>query len=86
MRACELRRSEEMTKNKELDNLFSRNCCFEELGSLGLNVKSVTEMNDSIELESLIDNIKQTMYQDYKTAYNSNLANEVEEYHFGHLI
>jgi hypothetical protein len=44
-------------------------------------------MNDPIELESLIDNIKHTMYQDYKTAYNSNnLANEVEEYHFGHLI
>ncbi|GEM_PF-1133047 len=86
MRARELR-SEEITKYKELDSLFSRNCCFEELGSLGLNVKSATEMNDSIELESLIDNIKQTMYQDYKTAYNSNnLANEVEEYHFGHLI
>lgn len=40
-----------------------------ELRSLGINPKKKDEANDRKELENLADNIKQSMYQDYKTAY-----------------
>ena len=40
-----------------------------ELRSLGVNAKKTNSLNDSKELQDLADNIKQTMYQDYKTAY-----------------
>lgn len=40
-----------------------------ELRSLGINPKKKTLANDKKELESLVDNVKQCMYQDYKTAY-----------------
>jgi len=41
-----------------------------ELRSLGINTKSRNSMNNSKELGDLTDNIKQTLYQDYKTAYS----------------
>ena len=41
-----------------------------ELKSLGIEPKFKNELEDKEELESLTDNIKQSMYQDYKTAYN----------------
>jgi hypothetical protein len=40
-----------------------------ELRSLGIEPKKKNDLNDNQELESLTDNIKQAMYQDYKTAY-----------------
>jgi hypothetical protein len=41
----------------------------EELRSLGVAAKKTNSLNNSKELRDLADNIKQTMYQDYKTAY-----------------
>ena len=41
----------------------------EELRSLGVSAKKTNTLNNSKELQDLTDNIKQTMYQDYKTAY-----------------
>jgi len=40
-----------------------------ELRSLGLVAKKKSELNDSKELHDLADNLKQTMYQEYKSAY-----------------
>lgn len=41
-----------------------------ELNSLGIEVKRDNELNDKDELEALAENIKQTYYEDYKTAYD----------------
>lgn len=41
----------------------------EELRSLGVSAKKTNTLNNSKELQDFTDNIKQTMYQDYKTAY-----------------
>jgi hypothetical protein len=41
----------------------------EELRSLGVSAKKTNTLNNSKELLDLADNIKQTMYQDDKTAY-----------------
>jgi len=40
-----------------------------ELRSLGITSNHENEFNDKEELEALIDNLKQTLFQDYKTAY-----------------
>ena len=40
-----------------------------ELRSLGINAKKTNVLNDKGELQALTDNIKQGLYQDYKTAY-----------------
>ncbi len=42
----------------------------EELRSLGLPVKRKNDLNDNKELQDLTDNIKLTLYQEYKTAYS----------------
>jgi hypothetical protein len=41
-----------------------------ELKSLGIEPKRKDQLNDNEELESLSDNIKQAMFQDYKIAYS----------------
>lgn len=41
----------------------------EELRSLGISAKKTNSLNDSKELGDLTNNIKETMFQDYKTAY-----------------
>ena len=41
----------------------------EELRSLGISAKKTNSLNNAKELRDLADNIKQTMYQDYKSAY-----------------
>ena len=48
---------------KGIDNWLS------ELRSLGINAKKTNVLNDKGELQALTDNIKQGLYQDYKTAY-----------------
>jgi hypothetical protein len=48
---------------KGIDNWLS------ELRSLGINAKKTNVLNDKGELQALADNIKQGLYQDYKTAY-----------------
>jgi hypothetical protein len=58
-----------------------------ELKSLGIHPKKKNELNDKEELQGLADNIKQSLYQDYKTAYSDeNEKDKVEEDHFGHII
>jgi hypothetical protein len=42
-----------------------------ELKSLGIEPKKSNELNDSKELQDLTDNVKLSMFQDYKTAYSS---------------
>jgi hypothetical protein len=41
-----------------------------ELNTLGLAVKKANDLNDIREVSSLADNIKQVLFQDYKTRYN----------------
>jgi hypothetical protein len=40
-----------------------------ELESLALRPKRINDLNDNFEMENLVNNIKQTMFQDYKSAY-----------------
>jgi hypothetical protein len=40
------------------------------LDSLGIVPKKTNELNDKQEIRDLSENIKQTLYQEYKTAYN----------------
>lgn len=39
-----------------------------DLRSLGIEPKKKNELNDKEELQTLADNLKDSMYQDYKTA------------------
>jgi len=41
-----------------------------ELKSLGIDPKRLSELNDERELANLVENIKQTLYQEYKTHYS----------------
>jgi hypothetical protein len=40
-----------------------------ELSSLGIKIKRRSDMNDRKEITDLAENIKQTLFQEYKTAY-----------------
>jgi hypothetical protein len=50
-----------------------------ELRSLGLEPKNKNELNDSGELETLANIVKQSMYQDYKVAYSEQGDNHEQE-------
>lgn len=41
-----------------------------DLRSLGIEPKRTTKLNDEEELDELADNLKQSMLQDYRTAYS----------------
>ena len=41
-----------------------------ELDSLGIVPKKTNELNDKQEISDLSENIKQILFQDYKTAYS----------------
>lgn len=41
-----------------------------ELNSLGIEAKRMSELNDKQELQNLVENIKQTLYKEYKTHYS----------------
>lgn len=56
----------EYTFHKEMENIDR---WIEELRSLGISAKKTNSLNSAKELQDLADNIKQTMYQEYKTAY-----------------
>ena len=43
----------------------------DELESLGIEIKKTNDLNNNYELENLIENIKQTWIQDYKTCYSN---------------
>jgi hypothetical protein len=55
-----------------------------ELRSLGIEPKRKNDLNDNDELSNLTENMKQTMFQDYKTAYNPD--KQVDESQFDYLI
>ena len=38
-----------------------------ELESLGLDTQNLNELNDSYEVENLVENLKQKLFQDYKS-------------------
>jgi hypothetical protein len=38
-----------------------------ELESLGLEARQLNELNDSYEVENLVENLKQMLFQDYKS-------------------
>ena len=38
-----------------------------ELESLGLKTKKLNELNDSYEVENLVENLKQMLFQEYKS-------------------
>ena len=38
-----------------------------DLESLGLKTKKLNELNDSYEVENLVENLKQMLFQDYKS-------------------
>jgi hypothetical protein len=38
-----------------------------ELESLGLEAQNLNELNDSYEVENLLENLKQMLFQDYKS-------------------
>lgn len=42
---------------------------FSELDSLGIRPKRTNELNDRKEMKDLVENVKQNMYQEYKSAY-----------------
>jgi hypothetical protein len=43
-----------------------------DLRSLGIEPGKKNELNDKVELQNLADNLKDMMYQDYKTAFGKN--------------
>lgn len=51
---------------------------FQELESLGITVKKINDLNDLQEFENLIENIKQTYFQDYKTCYDNQQKEETD--------
>ncbi len=60
-------RSTEIFEKEHTDNKeYLKN----ELESLGVEPKRKNQLNDKEELQNLSDNIKQTMFQDYKVAYS----------------
>lgn len=40
-----------------------------ELESLGIKSEKLNELNDVYEVKNLVENIKQTFYQDFKSSY-----------------
>ena len=54
-----------------------------ELRSLGIEPKRTNDLNDNAELGELANNIKQTMFQDYKSAYSEK---PIDESHFDYII
>jgi hypothetical protein len=45
-----------------------------ELESLGIRSKKLNELNDVYEVKNLIENIKQTFFQDYKSSFQENVV------------
>jgi hypothetical protein len=45
-----------------------------ELDSLGIKSKKLNELNDVYEVKNLVENIKQTLFQDFKSSYQDNVS------------
>ncbi len=54
-------------KSDKLEN--QKEYWFSGLYSLGIQPKKTNDLNDSREMSDLVENVKQTMFQEYKTAY-----------------
>ena len=59
-------KEEKQQRQQQAKNGYWQN----ELYSLGIEQKEKKELNDKEENENLSDNIKQSMFQDYKLAYS----------------
>lgn len=44
-----------------------------ELDSLGIKSKKLNELNDVYEVKNLVENIKQILFQDFKSSYQDNV-------------
>ena len=53
-------------RDKELDK---EGYWFNELDSLGIHPKRKNELNDRKEIKDLVENVKQVMFQEYRSAY-----------------
>jgi hypothetical protein len=45
-----------------------------ELESLGIRSKKLNELNDVYEVKNLVENVKQTFFQDYKSSFQENVV------------
>lgn len=54
-------------KSDKLEN--QKEYWFSGLYSLGIHPKKTNDLNESREMSDLVENVKQTMFQEYKTAY-----------------
>ena len=52
-----------------IDSKSDLNSAISELGSLGLEAPNLNELNDSYEVENLVENLKQMFYQEYKSMH-----------------
>ena len=52
-----------------IDSKSDLNSAISELGSLGLETPNLNELNDSYEVENLVENLKQMFYQEYKSMH-----------------
>jgi len=45
-----------------------------ELESLGIRSEKLNELNDIYEVKNLVENIKQKLFQDFKSSYRDNVS------------
>ena len=50
-----------------IDTRSDHGSSISELESLGLETKQLNELNDSYEVENLVENLKQMLFQEYKS-------------------
>ena len=50
-----------------IDSKSDLNSAISELGSLGLEAPKLNELNDSYEVENLVENLKQMLFKEYKS-------------------
>jgi hypothetical protein len=50
-----------------IDTRSDHGSSMSELESLGLETKKLNELNDSHEVENLVENLKQMLFQEYKS-------------------
>jgi hypothetical protein len=58
------------TAPDECEYLDKKQWWLNELESLGISPKKTNQLNDKKEISNLAENIKQTLYHEYKIVYN----------------
>ncbi|HVD07359.1 MAG TPA: hypothetical protein VNB67_02860 [Nitrososphaeraceae archaeon] len=58
------------TATDEYEYLDKKQWWLNELESLGISPKKTNQLNDKKEISNLAENIKQTLYHEYKIVYN----------------